>query len=74
MRDCPSKSKTGAWPTYTEAKKALDSMRRKGNKTGDPMPNHVYRCPCQMFHLTSDKTAKAKAIKRRRQRERLRYS
>jgi hypothetical protein len=74
MRDCPSKSKTGAWATYTEAHRALLKMRRKGNKSGDPMPNHVYRCPCTMFHLTSDKTAKAKTVKLRRQRERLRYS
>lgn len=70
MEDCPTSAKTGAWKTWTEANRALKSIRRKDSRNNNPMPNHVYRCRCRMFHLTSDTTDKERAKTRRRKRER----
>lgn len=43
------------YQTSAKARRALDGIRRRGNRAGERKPVRAYPCPhCHGWHLTSD--------------------
>lgn len=66
MPDCPTKYKTGVYPTYEKAMAALKWVRRQPDRSDIPKATKVYKCPCGSYHLTGETGTREKSAQGKR--------